>query len=182
MVAEQQTNCGSRAVEAGDAAEAAQHVAEMTAEDAAVGVEFVDDDVAEIFEEARPARVVREDAGVEHVGIGEDEVAFFTDGFAGVAGRVAIVGEDAEAIVEAGIEVVEFGELILRQGFGGEEVEGAGVGVFEDGVDDREVVAKGFAGGGGSDDDYIFFGVDGVCGFGLVGVGTGDSFCGVGGD
>ena len=86
-----------RAIEFGDAAQAPQNVGQMAAEDAAVGVQFVQDDVAQIFEEARPFGVVRQDAGVQHVWIREDDVAAFADGFAGVAGRVAIVGEDAEA-------------------------------------------------------------------------------------
>ena len=61
-------------------------------------------------------------------------MAAFADGFAGVAGRVAVVGEDAEVVVEARGQVVELGELILGERFGGEEVERAGVGVLEDGL------------------------------------------------
>src|SRR5467141_3506929 len=52
------------AVEASDAAKAAQHVAQVAAEDAAVGVQFVDHDVTEVFEEARPASMVRQDPSV----------------------------------------------------------------------------------------------------------------------
>ncbi len=81
----------------------------MAAEDATVGVQFVDDNVAEIFEEASPARVMREDTGVQHVGIGKDDVALLANGFACVAGRVAVVGEYSEAIVEALIQIVELG-------------------------------------------------------------------------
>ena len=117
----------------------------MAAEDAAVGVQFVDHDVAQIFKQASPARVMREDAGVQHVRIGKDDVALLANGFARVAGRVAIIGEHAEAIVEALIQIVELGELILRQGFGGKKIERAGVGVGENGVEDGQVVAKSFA-------------------------------------
>ena len=154
----------------------------MAAEDAAIGVQFVDDDVAQIFEQARPAGVVRKDAGVQHVGIGQHDVGFFADGFAGVAGCVAVVGEDAEAIVEALVQIVEFGELVLRERLGGKEIEGAGVGVFEDRVQDRQVVAEGLAGGGGRDDDDVFSGVGEFGGCGLVGVGAANAFGGVGGD
>ena len=41
----------------------------MAAEDAAIGVELVEDDVTQIFENARPFGVVRQDAGVQHVWI-----------------------------------------------------------------------------------------------------------------
>jgi hypothetical protein len=50
---------------------------------------------------------------------------------------------------------VENGELVLGQGFGGEEVEGASGGVAEQCVQDRQVVTEGFAGGGAGDDDNI---------------------------
>ena len=51
------------------------------------------------------------------------------------------------------IQVVEFGELILREGFGGEKLEGARVGVREDGVEDWKVVAERFARSGRRDDN-----------------------------
>jgi len=169
------------AVETGDAAEAAEDIAEMAAENAAVGVEFIEDDVAEIFEEARPARMVREDAGVKHVGIGENDVTLFADGFAGVARSVAVVSENTEAIIEALIKVVEFGELVLREGFGGEEVKRAAIGIFEDSVQDGQVVAKSFSGSCGRDNDDVFSGVDRFGGGGLMGVEAANALCGVGG-
>jgi hypothetical protein len=73
---------------------------------------------------------MRQDAGVQHVRISQDDVAFFANGPAGVRWRVAIVGENAEAIVEALIEVVKFGELVLREGFGREKVKRAAVRIF----------------------------------------------------
>ena len=100
MVAEQQMNCGVAAIEAGDALQPAQHVAEVASEDAAIGVQFVHDDVAQIFEETCPAGVVRQNTGVQHVRICQDDVAFFADGFAGIGGRVAVIGEYADAICE----------------------------------------------------------------------------------
>jgi len=113
---------GLASIKLRDAPQATQHVREMAAKNAAIGVEFVDDDVTQIFEKSSPARVVRKNAGVQHVRIAQDDVTFFADGFARVAGCVAIVGEDAETVVEALIQIVEFGELVLGEGFGGEEV------------------------------------------------------------
>src|ERR1051326_8168692 len=52
----------------------AQHVAEMTAEDAAIRVQLVDDDELEVLEELRPPRMVRKDARMHHVGVAEDDV------------------------------------------------------------------------------------------------------------
>ena len=59
-------------------------------------------------------------------------------------------------IVEALREIVEFGELVLRERFGGEEVERARIGIFEDGIQDGQVVAERFARGRGRNDNEIF--------------------------
>ena len=104
----------------------------MAAENAAVGVQLVEHDVAQVFKEAHPAGVVRQDAGVEHVGVREDHVAALANGFARVAGRVAVVGEDAEAIIEARGEIVQFGKLILRESLGWEQIERARIGDFRE--------------------------------------------------
>src|SRR5713226_1007478 len=119
------------AVKTGDAAKPAEDITQMAAEDAAIGVQFIEDNVAQVFEQPGPAGVVREDAGVQHVRIGQDDVAFFANGFTGVGGGVAVIGENAEAIVEVLVEVMEFGELVLREGFGGEEVHRSGIRIFE---------------------------------------------------
>ena len=59
-------------------------------------------------------------------------------------------------IVEALREIVQLGELVLRERLGGEEVERARIGIFEDGVQDRQVVAERFAGCRGRDDHEVF--------------------------
>src|SRR5713226_1501489 len=173
---------GIAAVKVGDAAEAAENIAEVAAEDAAVGVQLIEDDVTEVFEEAGPARVVREDAGVQHVWVGQDDVTFFADGFASVRGCVAVVGENAEAIFQTLVELVKFGELVLREGLGGEEVECAGVGIFKDRVQNREVIAERLAGSRWCDDNGVFSSAYGFGGGGLMGVEAADTFGGVGGD
>ena len=80
------------AVEAGDAAEAAQDVGDVAAKDAAIGVEFVQDDVAQAAKKAHPASVVGEDADVEHVGVGDEDAGLFADGGAVAGGGVTIIG------------------------------------------------------------------------------------------
>ena len=51
-----------RTVVTGDAPEPPEHVAQMTAEHAAIGVQLVDHDVAQVLEQLRPARMMRQDA------------------------------------------------------------------------------------------------------------------------
>ena len=70
-------------VELADAPQAAQQVGEVAAVDAAVVMQLVDHDVAQVLEIARPVGVVRQDAGVQHVGIGEDDVGALADGACG---------------------------------------------------------------------------------------------------
>ena len=68
-----------RAVGARHPAQPPQHVGDVGAEDAAVGVGLVDDDPVEVGEEVAPALVVGQQADVEHVGVGEDEVVAAAD-------------------------------------------------------------------------------------------------------
>ena len=63
-----------RSVVPADALEPPHDVAEMAAEDAAIRVQLVDDDELQILEELRPARMVRQDPRVHHVGIAQHDV------------------------------------------------------------------------------------------------------------
>src|SRR5207245_4839581 len=53
-----------------DAAQPAKDIAQMAAENAAVGVQFVENDVPQMLEQPRPTRVVRKNARVQHIRIG----------------------------------------------------------------------------------------------------------------
>src|SRR5580704_1544637 len=114
-----------------------QHVTQMAAEHAAIGVKLVNHDVAKIFEKARPTRVVRQNAGMQHVRIREHHVTLFADGFARVGGRVAVISKDAEAVVEPLVEVIKLRKLILRQSLGREEVQSASIRIFENRIQYR---------------------------------------------
>ena len=121
---------------------------------------------------------MRQDAGVEHVGIGEDDAGALADGAPGVLRSVAIVSEGAEVGPHVFDEAVEFLELIFGERLGGEKVQGAGAGAGGEVVEDGKVVAERFAAGGGGDDDDVFTGVKVGVGVGLVGVGPFDAFGG----
>ena len=90
---------GLALVETRNASQAAENVAEVASENAAISMQFVENDVAKIFEQPCPARVMRQDAGVQHIRIRQHDVAFLANGFARVGGRVAIVSENAKAVV-----------------------------------------------------------------------------------
>ena len=65
----------------------------MAAVDAAIIMQLVDDDVAQVLEALRPLGVMRQDAAVQHVGIGQHDVGALADRLAGILRRVAVVGE-----------------------------------------------------------------------------------------
>ena len=79
-------------------AQAAEHVAQMAAEHAAIRVQFIDDHVSQVLEQLRPARMVRQDARVHHVGVAEHEVRARADGPPGILRRIAVVGEHADLV------------------------------------------------------------------------------------
>ena len=67
------------------------HIGEMRAEYAPVGMHLVDDHEAQVPEKVRPVGVVRQDAGVQHIRVGKNDLSIFTDGRAVGWGGVAIV-------------------------------------------------------------------------------------------
>ena len=73
-----------RAVKARDAAQSAQHVGQVAAEHAAIGVQLIQHDVAQILKQPLPARVMRQNSRVQHVRIGQHDVAALANRFARV--------------------------------------------------------------------------------------------------
>ena len=142
----------------------------MAAVNAAIIVQFVDDDVAEIFEEFGPAGVVRQDAGMQHVGVGQHQIRTLPDGLARVLRGVAIVSKGANIRSHFLDNRVGFVELILGKGLGGKQVHGARAGVFEEEIEYRQVVAPGLPAGGGRHDGGVAAGLHQLESFGLVAV------------
>ncbi len=148
-----------RSVMPADALQPPQHIAQMTAEDAAVRVQLVDDHVAEVLEQLRPARMVRQDARVHHVRIAQHELRARADRPPRVLRRVAVVREHADLFSRPGRDRfahrLQLGELILRERFGREQIERAACRVLQDRVKHRRVVAQRLAGRGRRDDNDV---------------------------
>ncbi len=89
-----------RPVKSRDAPQSSQYVGQVAAKHAAVRVQFVEDNVAQIFKQALPARVVRQNPRVQHVGIRKHNVAALADGLARIGGRIAVVGKHSKAMIE----------------------------------------------------------------------------------
>ena len=114
----------------------------MASEDAAVGMKLVDHDVPQVFEEARPTRVMGQHPAVQHVGVGQHDVGALSDGLASILRRISVVREGPNAALHAGKEALQPLKLIFGKRFRWKEVERAGLGVFRQRVQDRKVVAE----------------------------------------
>ena len=158
------------AVEAAQALHAAQHVGHMAAEHAPVAVDFVHDHELQPAEQRPPGRVEGQDAGMEHVGIGDEHAAGRANRSALAARRVAIIGVHRQRQLRLGDERGRFRFLVMGQRLGREEVQGAGVGPGRQARQDRQRVAERLAAGGGCGDDDVFPPADGFDGRRLVGV------------
>ncbi len=132
---------GRRSVVRTDALEPAQDVGEVRAEDAAIGVQLVDDDVAQVLEQRRPLRVVGQDPRVEHVGVRQHQVGPGPHRAAGVLRRVAVVGEHAH-LGHRLRQRLQLRELVLGQRLGREQIEDAGFRTLDERLQDRQVVAE----------------------------------------
>ena len=106
-----------------DSPKTSDDVRDMTPKDPSVGVEFVDDDEAQVLEELRPAGVVREDPRVEHVRVGHDYVTVIADSASRVRGGVTVEGERSNRLTHGLDEIVERDVLVLGEGLGGEDVQ-----------------------------------------------------------
>ena len=118
----------------------------MAAEDAAIGVQLVDDDVAQILEELRPPRMVRQDAGVHHVGIAEHQMRAGANRATSVLRRVAVVGEHADLLARGRVQRLahrlQLRELILRERLGRKQHSARLAWILQDRMQDRRVVAE----------------------------------------
>ena len=144
-----------RAVERAHALQTPDDVGQIAAENAAVGVDFVDDDVFEVFKQLDPLGVMGQYARVEHIRIGHHHMAGGADGGAGGRGGVAVVGIALDRLAQEVYERVQLGGLIGGERLCGEEIEGARVGILEDRVQHGQIVAQGLAGGRGRDHNDV---------------------------
>ena len=133
----------------------AEHVRQVAAEHTPVGMDLVNDDIAQVLKQFDPLGMMRQDAGVQHVRVGNHDMAGLPHGLAGSGGRVPVIGIGFDIHAHALDHVIQFADLIRGQGLGREKIERAGVLVLQNGGQHRQVIAHGFAGSGGRDHGHV---------------------------
>ena len=140
-----------RAIELADPLQPAHHVRQMAAVNAAIIMQFVDHHVAQVLETFRPLGVMRQNAAVQHVRIGQHHVGALANGAARILRRVAVVGERADIRPHGVHRRLKFVKLILGQRLGGKQVHGARARIVDQALEHRQVVAQRLAAGRGRD-------------------------------
>ena len=140
-------------------------------------VGLIHDDISQVRKQPPPQVRVGENPAVEHVRISDQIAAGGPNGAAGLGGGVTVVrrGVDAGQRRVGPTEPQYCGELVVSQGFGGGEVEGAGCRVAGQVGEGGELVAQCFPRRGAGGDNDVAPIVGGGGGEALVLVGAGDA-------
>ena len=104
----------------GEPAQPASELGDVAAEDAAEGVQLVEHDEAKPPEEGRPTLMVRQQPGVQHLGVGEHDRCVLANPGALLGAGVAVVGAGHHP---RELEGGERAELVVSQRLGGEHGE-----------------------------------------------------------
>ncbi len=147
---------GVAAVKFTKAQQPAQYIRQVAAEDTPVGMDFVNDDILQVFKQLHPFGVLGQDTGVEHIRVGYHHMAGLTHGTPGGRRGIAVVGEGFHIHLHQLDQFIKLAHLIGRQGLGGEQVQCPGIRIFQNGGQNRNVIAQGFAGCSGGDHHIIF--------------------------
>ena len=138
---EQELRVGS--IDLRQAAQTTEHVADVRAEDPAIHMRLVHDDVAQVVQDVGPAVVMREHPDVEHVGVRQHDVRPLTNLPAPFPRGVSVVDRGAHV---RRLELRECTSLVLRERFRRVEVKRAVLRVARDRVEHRQVEAEGLPG------------------------------------
>ena len=109
-------------------------------------MDFVDDDVLQVFKQLDPLGMMRQNTGMEHVRVGYDDMPRLPHLPAGGRRRVPVVCKGFNVNVHRFDQLVQLGNLIRRQRLCRKEIQRSRIAVFQNGVQHRQIVAHCFAG------------------------------------
>jgi len=87
-----------RPIEIADALYPSEHVGHVGAKDPTVGVKLVDDDVPQVLKELDPLGMVRKDARMEHIRIGDYDVPLSPNRLSSILGGIPVIGEGSDGL------------------------------------------------------------------------------------
>ena len=85
---------------------------------------------------------MRQNAGVQHIGIGDDDAAGLARRFAPLARGVAVVGLNCDRLTQITQQFAQRCELIVRQRLRRKKIQRSRLRIAQQGVEHRQVVAQ----------------------------------------
>ncbi len=109
-------------------------------------MDFINDNILQIFKQLYPLGVMRHDPGMKHIGIGYDNVPCLPDGLPGTDRGIPVISIGFDGMIQHIQHPVQFTDLILGKCFCGKQIQGPGIVIPQYLIDNREIIAKGFPG------------------------------------
>jgi hypothetical protein len=128
MVAEKMINSGFDRKKPAQAPQPPQHIGQMTPEDPAIRMDFVNNHILQLFKELHPDGVMGQYARMQNVRIRYHDLPRRADGPSARTGEVAIEGMGADIGADRVNNRIQLAELILRQSFGRKKIQRAASG------------------------------------------------------
>jgi hypothetical protein len=108
-----------RSIEAADPFQPSQDIGHMRTEHSPVGMKLINHHKSQVLKKGHPLCMVRKDARVEHVRIGNDDISLRTNRLTGIGRCISVIGEGSKGLLNLLNQVLEFDHLILGKGFCG---------------------------------------------------------------
>jgi len=143
------------AVEIAQAQQPPQHVRQIRPKHAAIGMNFINHDIPQVFKQLDPLRVVRQNPAVQHIRVRHDDMPRLPNRLSRRAGRIAVIGIRLDINAHRLNQLIQFADLISRQRFRRKEVQCPCIIVLQNGRQHRQVIAHRFAGGRRRDNHNI---------------------------
>ena len=115
------------AVEIAQAQQPPQHVRQIRPKHAAIGMNFINHDIPQVFKQLDPLRVVRQNPAVQHIRVRHDDMPCLSNRLSRRAGRIAVIGIRLDINAHRLNQLIQFADLIGRERFRREEVQRTGV-------------------------------------------------------
>ena len=131
-------------------------------------MQFVNHNVFKVYKELLPLGVMGQNARMQHVRIGDDDMPLPANRLACIIGGIAVVGEGFDVSLQFGDQAVGFMHLVLGQRLGGKKIKGPCFRLIENALQDRQIVAQRFAAGRGGHQNDILAVPDKAHGLGLM--------------